>query len=336
MSKTFTNPATGRRSGRLARALATAGAAAVVGLTGIVAAPAADAADCSAGYVSLTFDDGPNSGTSNQIISILDQYDATATMFPTGQNAQSNPGLMQAYAAAGLQIGNHSWDHPYLTQLSQSQVQQQLSSTSNAIQQTAGVTPDLFRPPYGATNSTVQQVASSLGMRQIIWDVDSQDYNGISASQIRSAASGLSNGQIILMHDWPQNTVQALPGILQDLENRNLCTGHISPSTGRAVAPGGGDQQPPGGGDGTCTVTVTRAEQWGDRFNTTFSVNGTNDWRVTITTGSGQTLQNSWNASISGTSGTLTATPNGNGNSFGITLYSNGNTASPTATCSTT
>lgn len=65
-------------------------------------------------------------------------------------------------------------------------------------------------------------------------------------------------------------------------------------------------------------------------------MNGTNDWRVTITTGSGQTLQNSWNASISGTSGTLTATPNGNGNSFGITLYSNGNTASPTATCSTT
>ncbi len=39
------------------------------------------------------------------------------------------------------------------------------------------------------------------------------------------------------MHDWPQNTVQALPGILQDLAVRNLCTGHISPSTGRAVAP---------------------------------------------------------------------------------------------------
>jgi len=52
--------------------------------------------------------------------------------------------------------------------------------------------------------------------------------------------------------------------------------------------------------------------------------------------GWGQTLQNSWNASISGTSGTLTATPNGNGNSFGITVYKNGNTATPTATCTAT
>ncbi|MBO0608483.1 hypothetical protein [Myceligenerans salitolerans] len=65
-------------------------------------------------------------------------------------------------------------------------------------------------------------------------------------------------------------------------------------------------------------------------------MNGTNNWRVTITTGSGQTLQNSWNASVNGTSGTLVATPNGNGNTFGITLYSNGNTTSPTASCSTT
>ncbi|MBL0884835.1 polysaccharide deacetylase family protein [Myceligenerans sp. I2] len=326
-----------RKRGRLARttrAAWTAGAALLVGLTGVAAAPAAQAADCSAGYVALTFDDGPNGGTSSQLVNILGQYGATATMFPTGQNAQSNPSLMQAYAAAGLQIGNHSWDHPYLTQLSQSQIQQQLANTSSAIQQTAGVTPDLFRPPYGDTNWTVQQVASSLGMTQIIWDVDSQDYNGVSSSQIRSAAAGLTNGQIILMHDWPQNTVQALPGILQDLAGRDLCTGHISPATGRAVAPDGG-QQPPGGGDGTCTVTVTRAEEWGDRFNTTFSVSGTNAWRVTITTGSGQTLQNSWNATISGTSGTLTATPNGNGNAFGITLYSNGNRTSPTATCST-
>lgn len=337
MSKTFTTRRAGARRGRIARTVAAVGTAALVGLAGLAAAPPATAADCSAGYVALTFDDGPNSGTSQQIISTLGQYGATATMFPTGQNAQSNAGLMQAYAAAGLQVGNHSWDHPYLTQLGWSQVQQQLSSTSTVIQQTTGTAPTVFRPPYGATNSTVQQIASSLGMRQVIWDVDSQDYNGVSAGQIRSAASRLTNGQLILLHDWPQNTVQALPGILQDLSARNLCTGHISPSTGRAVAPGG--QQPPGGGDGggdgTCSVTVTRAEQWGDRFNTTFSVNGTNAWRVTITTGAGQTLQNSWNASVSGTSGTLVATPDGHGNTFGITLYSNGNTSSPTATCST-
>lgn len=196
-----------------------------------------DADSCSAGYVGLTFDDGPNSGTTNQLINALNQGDATATVFPTGQNAQANPSLMQAYKNAGLQIGNHSWDHPHLTSLGYSEIQSQLSRTQTAIQQTAGVTPQLFRPPYGETNGTLKQVESSLGLTEIIWDADSQDWNNASASQIRQAASQLRSGQVILMHDWPQNTIQALPGILQDLSSRGLCTGHISPSTGRAVAP---------------------------------------------------------------------------------------------------
>ncbi|MDR7309960.1 endo-1,4-beta-xylanase [Nocardioides luteus] len=93
----------------------------------------------------------------------------------------------------------------------------------------------------------------------------------------------------------------------------------------------GGSSDP---GDGSCSVTATRTESWGDRFNTVFTVSGTDDWVVRISTGSGQSLQNSWNADISGTSGTLTATPNGNGNEFGITLYSNGNTSTPSASCS--
>jgi endo-1,4-beta-xylanase len=110
-----------------------------------------------------------------------------------------------------------------------------------------------------------------------------------------------------------------------------------SGSSNVTVGSGGGGQQPPpgGGGDGSCTVSVTRGSDWSDRFNTTFSVSGTSNWVVTINAGSGQTLQNSWNANISGTSGTLTATPNGSGNDFGITLYKNGNDSTPTASCST-
>ncbi|WP_036965257.1 endo-1,4-beta-xylanase [Promicromonospora kroppenstedtii] len=97
-------------------------------------------------------------------------------------------------------------------------------------------------------------------------------------------------------------------------------------------AGGTGNPQP---GDG-CTVTVTRAEEWSDRFNVSLAVSGSSTWRVAIQLQGAQSLQNSWNATVSGTSGTLTATPNGNGNSFGITVYKNGSTTLPTATCSTT
>jgi len=95
----------------------------------------------------------------------------------------------------------------------------------------------------------------------------------------------------------------------------------------------GGTGNPPTGG---CTVTVTRAEEWSDRFNVSLAVSGSSTWRVSIQLQGSQSLQNSWNATVSGTTGTLTATPNGNGNNFGVTLYKNGNTTLPTATCSTT
>jgi endo-1,4-beta-xylanase len=280
--------------------------------------------------VGLTFDDGPNTGTTNQLISTLRNAGATATVFPTGSNASSNASLMQAYKNAGLQIGNHSWDHPHLVNMSQSDIQSQLSRTQTAIQQTAGVTPTLFRPPYGETNQTLKNVESSLGLREIIWDVDSNDWNNASADAIRQAASRLTNGQIILMHDWPAATLQALPNILNDLKSRNLCPGHISSSTGRAVAPsgsGGGSTTPPPS-SGSCTVTATRAEEWSDRFNVSYTVSGASSWTVTLGLNGSQSVQNSWNASVSGRTVTSTGS-----STFGVTILKNGNSTTPSATC---
>ena len=136
-------------------------------------------------------------------------------------------------------VGNHSWTHPHLTQLSQAQIHSELPRTQQAIQQATGTAPKLFRPPYGETNSTLKSVEAQLGLTEIIWDVDSQDWNGASTAQIVQADGRLTNGQIILMHDWPANTLAAIPQIAAGLRSRNLCAGMISPHTGRAVAPDG-------------------------------------------------------------------------------------------------
>jgi Cellulose binding domain./Glycosyl hydrolases family 11. len=86
-------------------------------------------------------------------------------------------------------------------------------------------------------------------------------------------------------------------------------------------------------GGGSCTVSVSRGQEWNDRFNVNFSVSGSNNWVVTINLGPGQSIQNSWNTTLSGGSGTIQARPNGNGNNFGITVWRNGNNNTPTATC---
>jgi len=88
-----------------------------------------------------------------------------------------------------------------------------------------------------------------------------------------------------------------------------------------------------GGGGGGCTVSVSAGQSWTDRFNVNLTVSGTSTWVVTITLNGSQTLQNSWQATVTGSGQSLTARPNGSGNSFGITVWRNGNNNLPTASC---
>ncbi|WP_200303658.1 polysaccharide deacetylase family protein [Streptomyces adelaidensis] len=227
-----TGPRLSSRS--LVTRLAVVATAAASTLTVNAAAPA-QAAACN-GYVGLTFDDGP-SGNTSALLDALKQNGLRATMFNQGQYAAANPALVRAQVAAGMWVANHSYTHPHLTQLGQAQIDSEIARTQQAVANAGGGTPKLFRPPYGETNATVKSVAAKYGLTQIIWDVDSQDWNNASTDAIVQAAARLTNGQIILMHDWSANTRAAIPRIAQGLAGRGLCAGMISPQTGRAVAP---------------------------------------------------------------------------------------------------
>ena len=195
---------------------------------------AATTAACN-GYVGLTFDDGPSTSTP-ALLNALKQNGLRATMFNQGQYAAANPSLVRAQVDAGMWVANHSYTHPHMTQLSQAQMDSEISRTQQAIANAGGGTPKLFRPPYGETNSTLRAVEAKYGLTEIIWDVDSQDWNNASTDAIVQAASRLTNGQVILMHDWPANTIAAIPRIAQNLASRGLCAGMISPQTGRLAA----------------------------------------------------------------------------------------------------
>lgn len=267
--RTSTGP---RASSRTLRTLASGVAVTALAAAGTVAAGAApaQAAACN-GYVGLTFDDGP-SGSTQSLLNALRQNGLRATMFNQGQNAAQNPSLVRAQVDAGMWVANHSYTHPHMTQLGQAQMDSEISRTQQAIAGAGGGTPKLFRPPYGETNATLRSVEAKYGLTEVIWDVDSQDWNNASTDAIVQAVSRLGNGQVILMHDWPANTLAAIPRIAQTLAGKGLCSGMISPQTGRAVAPdgsgGGGDggggggapaprRCPPGSGGGTGTTSTS-------------------------------------------------------------------------------
>jgi endo-1,4-beta-xylanase len=89
----------------------------------------------------------------------------------------------------------------------------------------------------------------------------------------------------------------------------------------------------PGNPGSNCTAVLSAGQQYGDRFNLNVAVQNTSNWTVTLNLNGGQSLQNSWNASVSGTTGAITARPNGSGNNFGVTIMANGNWTWPTVTC---
>ena len=169
----------------VALAVATAAGTATI----VATATPSNAATCN-GYVALTFDDGPNASNTTNLLNTLKSAGVRATLFNIGQNAQNNQALVKAEQSAGMWIGNHSWSHPHMTSLSAASMSSELSQTQQTIQQATGTTPKIFRPPYGETNATLKSAATALGLTQVTWDVDSQDWNGAStAAAIVQAAA---------------------------------------------------------------------------------------------------------------------------------------------------
>ncbi|MEO3746229.1 polysaccharide deacetylase family protein [Plantactinospora sp. B24E8] len=351
---------------RLAVTLATSALAVASGVVALtVGAPAqpAAAAACN-GYVALTYDDGPNPGTTTALLNALRSAGARATFFNMGQRVQQNAALARAQRDAGMWVENHSWSHPHMTQLSQQQMASEISQTQQAIQQATGVTPRLFRPPYGETNATLRSVQAQYGLTEVLWSVDSQDWNGASTAQIVQAANNLQDGGVILMHDGYQSTINAVSQIVANLSNRNLCPGMISPTTGRAVAPDGGPNNPPTtppgnppttppgnppttppAGNAGCTASYRTIGSWGGGFQAevtiTNSGNSTlNGWTVRWTWPGGQTISNLWNGQLSQSGSSVTVRNVGhNGTvqprqstSFGF--VGGGSSATPSVTCS--
>lgn len=178
----------------------------------------AQGVDCTADRcVALTFDDGPGADT-ERLLKTLAEKHVTATFFLVGTNVEKRPDVVRDTAAAGHLLANHTWDHPQLTTLDDDEVRAELERTQEAITTASGETPTFLRPPYGDVDDRVRSVATRTGLQVILWNLDTLDWKTKDAAETRRrAVEGARPGSVVLMHDIHPTTVDAVPGIIDDL-----------------------------------------------------------------------------------------------------------------------
>jgi peptidoglycan/xylan/chitin deacetylase (PgdA/CDA1 family) len=172
--------------------------------------------------VALTFDDGPGPYTA-QVLRVLRRRGASATFFVVGNRLQYWPKLARAEARVGT-VGDHTWSHPRLTQISHWLVWLELMRTQYELRAEVGSRPVLFRTPYALHSPASDAVVRKLGLLEVFWDVDPRDdvRNARPAAIVRAVAQSLRPGAIVVLHDIHPWTLRALPGILDEIARRGL------------------------------------------------------------------------------------------------------------------
>jgi peptidoglycan/xylan/chitin deacetylase (PgdA/CDA1 family) len=158
------------------------------------------------GTIVLTFDDQGTKAQVEAILDVLNDNQVKAIFFPVGKWAEQNTELIDRMKAEGHLVGNHTYNHPNLTKLSEEEIRWEIEH---------GAGEDLLRLPYGATNPVVESVAADLGYRIYGWNVDPEDWKGVTAREIvETVIREVKPGSVIALHLQGKHTADALKHLI--------------------------------------------------------------------------------------------------------------------------
>jgi peptidoglycan-N-acetylglucosamine deacetylase len=173
--------------------------------------------------IALTFDDGPTPGVTDRILDEFKARGLHATFFMIGENIAVSPELARRVLAEGHDIGNHSYTHPHLTKLPESQVLAELQTTQDIIAKEMSHRTGWFRPPFGDLRANQSGVAEQAGLRVILWNIDPADWNQPGEEKIsETILSKAAAGSIVVCHDSHAQTANCIGAILDGLVERGL------------------------------------------------------------------------------------------------------------------
>ena len=173
--------------------------------------------------IAISFDCAWGVDYTDKLLDYMQKNDVRCTFFAVQFWVEKYPEYVKKIVDAGHEIGTHSRTHPYMSKLSKAQIQDELTTSSQAIEKLTGQKVTLFRPPYGDYNDTLINTCNEMGLYPIQWDVDSLDWKNLSAQEIAlRIVNGTKNGSIILCHNNGLHTAEALPMIFSTLKNRGF------------------------------------------------------------------------------------------------------------------
>ncbi len=169
--------------------------------------------------IAITFDAAWSAEDTDTLIAILKKHNAKATIYVVGEWASKNPDAVKKFYEAGHEIANHSATHAIFSKISREEIKKEIIDCNNAIKEIIGEAPKTLRAPSGDYDNKSIDIAESLGMKMIQWDVDSLDWKKLSVEEMYNRViEKTQNGSIILFHNGIKNTPEALDKILTKLK----------------------------------------------------------------------------------------------------------------------
>ncbi len=165
--------------------------------------------------IALTFDDGPSEGTL-PLLDYLARENVFCTFFQCGMNVRRLPNVAGRVAAAGHQLGNHTYSHPKLLFKSPDFIDREFTETQKIISFETGLTPMVLRPPYGFRWAGMRAVQQKLSLLNVLWTVIGNDWRWPASRIKRHVLRNISPGGIICLHDG--RTVERSPDISETLK----------------------------------------------------------------------------------------------------------------------
>lgn len=194
--------------------------------------------------IALTFDDGPSPANTPRILDLLGAVGARATFFVVGQEVAGREEIVARIAAEGHELGNHTYSHPHTISLRRPGLRDELEKTNEALTRIDGVPAiGLVRPPFGKDRRRTDSVGRELGMRTVLWSVDSADSGSAIDSADAVAKNVIANarpGSIVLLHDGGNTRPATIGGcerFVPALVERGFELVTVSDLLGAATAP---------------------------------------------------------------------------------------------------